>query len=155
MNRSSSRCRTASRALARGFTLIELMIVVAIVGMLAAIAMPQYQVYTGKAQLTEALHLTEGRKTVIAERLQFGHSMASINGGTDGIPLDIPTGAGRYVESLVIASGTIVAIMRTIGVSTCAGGETITLAPLPPSGIERPISWVCSTTAVCKPQTCA
>ena len=154
MKRMSSRCRIATRALARGFTLIELMIVVAIVGMLAAIAMPQYQIYTGKAQLTEALHLTESRKSVIAERIQFGHPMASIDGGTDGIPSDIATAAGRYVESLVIASGTIVATMKTTGVSSCAGGETISLAPLPPSGIERPISWVCTTSATCKPQTC-
>lgn len=141
--------------IAQGFTLIELMIVIAIVGILAAIAAPQYQLYTGKAQLTEALHLTEGRKTAIAERIQFGATLASINGGTNGLPEDVTGGAGKFVSSLVITSGVIVATMRSANVSPCVIDETISITPLVPADASMPISWVCTTTATCKPSTCA
>lgn len=138
----------------RGFTLIELMIVIAIVGILSAIAIPQYQIYTGRAQLTEALHLTEGRRTAIAERIQFGAVLSSIAGGTDGVPDDVSSDAGAYVASMVISAGTIVATMKSSKVSPCVLGEVLTIAPLPPADPSYPISWACSTTARCKPTTC-
>ena len=142
------------RRVSEGFTLVELMIVVAIVGILAAIAVPQYQIYTGRAQLAEAIHISEGRRTAIAERIQFGRPLAEINGGSDGIPEDIPTGAGRFVDALVISGGSIIATMKATGVSPCVRGETFTLTPLDPPTPVSPITWTCITAATCKPATC-
>jgi type IV pilus assembly protein PilA len=146
--------RCAGRRLAHGFTLIELMIVVAIVGILSAIAVPQYQIYTGKAQLAEGIHLTESRKAAIAEVLMTGSALASIMGGAGSIPPDTSGGAGKYVESIMIDAGSIVVVMKSSGVSPCIIGATVTLAPVPPSTPDLAVSWVCSTTATCRPQTC-
>ncbi|HET9338454.1 MAG TPA: pilin [Casimicrobiaceae bacterium] len=143
------------RRAAQGFTLIELMIVVAIVGILSAIAIPQYQIYTGRAQLAEAIHLTEARKSAIAEALIMGVAMSDINGGGGGIPDDVTSSAARYVDSLVVASGAIVVTMKSTGVSPCVIGASVTLAPVPPSMPDLAVSWICSSTAICKPSTCA
>ena len=150
------RIRTrVARRIAQGFTLFELMIVVAIVGILSAIAIPQYQIYSGRAQLAEAIHMTEARKSAIAEALIMGAAMSSINGGAGSIPNDVPSGAGRYVDSLVVDAGAVVVTMKSTGVSPCVIGATVTLAPIPPSMPDLAVSWVCSSTAICKPSTCA
>lgn len=142
------------RARHRGFTLIELMIVVAIVGILAAIAIPQYQVYSGKAQLGEAIQLSEGLKTAVSEALQAGMDPGTINGGIAMIPPDVTSNAGRYVESVSVAASDVVVTMKVSNVSPCVVGASVTLSPIPTSSDAEPIKWSCSTTAVCKPTTC-
>ena len=137
----------------RGFTLIELMIVVAILGMLVVIDLAKYEIYTGRSQQTEPLHLAEGLKTAVAEAIQGGHDLASINGGSPGIPADIATDAGRYTKSLVVAGGTIVATMKGTGVSPCARDAVVSITPTY-ANADVPIQWSCTSTSICSPTTC-
>ena len=100
----------------QGFTLIELMIVVAIIGILAAVAIPAYQDYIARAQVTEAVNLTAGLKAPAAEYFQSTGTVPSL--GDLGA-----TTAGRYVASMTIASSgtttwSISATMKSTGVNT-------------------------------------
>ena len=80
----------------RGFTLIELMIVVAIIGILAAIAIPSYQDYTARAQVSEAVSLTAGLKTPLAEYYQTrGSFPATLKASDIGSTL-----SGKYVKEV-------------------------------------------------------
>ena len=98
----------------QGFTLIELMIVVAIIGILAAIAIPSYQDYTARAQVSEAVNLTGGFKTPLAEVYQTqGAYPTTINITSLGT-----TTSGKYVGSVTLKrdntnAATITATMRS------------------------------------------
>ncbi|MBZ9537788.1 pilin [Modicisalibacter tunisiensis] len=83
-----------------GFTLIELMIVVAIVGILAAIAVPRYQDYVARSQLSEALTLAAGQKTAVSEiYAQTGSCPANTSGNSNGLPV-ADNISGEYVASV-------------------------------------------------------
>src|SRR5438552_735486 len=87
----------------KGFTLIELMIVIAIIGILAAIAIPAYQNYTIRAQVTEGLTLADGWKTAIAEYYaNSGNwpSQSNLTGTQNSV--------GKYESSITVTSGSIV-----------------------------------------------
>ena len=89
----------------QGFTLIELMIVVAIIGILAAIAIPAYQDYTIRAQVSEGLNLSGGAKAAVTEYFQDRGSMPSDN--TEAGLAASGDIVGKYVSSVAVSDGEI------------------------------------------------
>src|SRR4030081_1889935 len=94
------------KAVQKGFTLIELMIVVAIIGILAAIAIPAYQDYTIRAQVTEGLNLAAAAKAAVAESyLNKGVGPATRTAA--GMSPTLTDTSGKYVKSVDVTNGTI------------------------------------------------
>ncbi|HLQ85717.1 MAG TPA: pilin [Salinisphaeraceae bacterium] len=117
----------------QGFTLIELMIVVAIIGILAAIAIPQYQNYVARSQMSEAVTLASALKSDVTDAyMQLGKT-TGLNSGVYGIPAKAGTDSddaiGKYVQSLVVQNGTITATMKSQNVSTVIQDKSLILTP--------------------------
>lgn len=103
----------------KGFTLIELMIVIAIIGILAAIAIPAYQDYTIRAQVSEGLSLADGAKTAVAEFIQNTGRLPASNASA-GLSTAGSIG-GNYVGSVNAAGGVILVTFGS-GTSTTGNG---------------------------------
>ncbi|EMR8157600.1 pilin [Neisseria gonorrhoeae] len=101
--------------LQKGFTLIELMIVIAIVGILAAVALPAYQDYTARAQVSEAILLAEGQKSAVTE-YYLNHGKWPENNGAAGVASSDKI-KGKYVESVTVTNGVVTAQMASTGVN--------------------------------------
>ncbi|EMT4182124.1 pilin, partial [Neisseria gonorrhoeae] len=91
--------------LQKGFTLIELMIVIAIVGILAAVALPAYQDYTARAQVSEAILLAEGQKSAVTE-YYLNHGEWPENNSAAGVASASEI-KGKYVESVTVEKGVV------------------------------------------------
>jgi type IV pilus assembly protein PilA len=123
----------------QGFTLIELMIVVAIIGILAAIAIPAYQDYTIRSQVSEGLNLAAGAKTAVAEFVQNNGTFPA-NNASAGLPVNT-TITGNYVTQVTVANGVITITYGNDAHSELAG-DTLVLTPDTTAGS---VEWDCST----------
>jgi len=122
----------------RGFTLIELMIVVAIVAILAAIALPAYQDYLIRAQVSEGLNVATGAKTAVWE-YTANHGSLPVDNPSAGLPAKEFI-VGQYVSQVEVTPG---GVEVTFGnrVSAAALGDTLILQPTLTDGS---IAWVCT-----------
>lgn len=153
------------KAIQKGFTLIELMIVIAIVGVLAVVALPAYQDYTARAQMSEALTLAEGQKSAVVEYYSDKGTFPTSN--ADAGIANASTITGKYVKSVAVASvaaagsagatsakATITATMKSSGVNKDISGKTLILEGSQNAGS---FDWTCKAGTVDKkflPSSC-
>jgi len=123
----------------QGFTLIELMIVVAIIGILAAIAIPAYQDYTIRAQVSEGLNLAGGAKAAVSEYTMDRGSFPSDNNQA-GLSTNT-TINGKYVRQVTNNNG-VVEVIYGVDAHTTLSGSQLVLSPATSAGS---VTWTCKT----------
>lgn len=144
------------RFMQKGFTLIELMIVVAIIGILAAVALPAYQDYTIRAKVSEAVIAGSSVKSMFSEAFQTDGVQGLINAGTAYEAVPKVEKASKYVDDITAGKASpwtiTVAIAATAanGIPTGLNGQTITFAPnvqgaVPVATSQGAVDWSCGS----------
>jgi type IV pilus assembly protein PilA len=123
----------------RGFSLVELMIVVTIVGILAAVAIPAYQDQTIRAQVAEGLSIAASAKSAVSEAYLSSGAWPSDNAAADLAPANGFT--SRYVQSVAISAGGVITV--TLGGQSNPALHGRTLALVPARGPNGDVSWLC------------
>ena len=141
------------KAIQKGFSLIELMIVIAILGILAVIALPAYQDYTARAQVSEAILLMEGQKSAVVEYYADKGKWPTSNTEA-GIATNTSI-QGKYVAQVDVGGdGVITATMKTTDVNNEIKGKTVSLTPHTTTAGATPgaaatangsFTWTCTT----------
>ncbi|MEK9802160.1 MAG: pilin [Curvibacter sp.] len=163
-DRDLSKCRSLSGTSSRGFTIIELMIVVAIIGILTAIAIPAYQNYAARAKLSEAILALAPCRMAITEAYYAGsaETMEANGWGCENL-----LGPSRHIASVSTDSNGLISV-AVRGISTEIDGKVITMFPSSPTGEAltytrggvKIAGWICggSGTTIARqylPGTCA
>ena len=132
----------------QGFTLIELMIVVAIIGILAAVALPAYQDYTVRAKVSELLLAASNAKVAVSE---FAQSEDTLTGSGTGLTIATD---GQYVSSGSVSANGVITVTGTAAALGADSDVSLTLSPtLANSGV---VTWDCTSSSAAKylPATC-
>ncbi len=141
------------RTMQKGFTLIELMIVVAIIGILAAVALPAYQDYTVRAKNSEVILAASGCRTSVTEVIQSSSSLPTAN---DMYGCESSIATSQYVRSISTTPGGTITVtsqgIKNSNAATPAEGGIVTLIPFLADGVTSPAAgqsvgkWVCGGT---------
>lgn len=130
------------RTMQQGFTLIELMIVVAIIGILAAVALPAYQDYTARAKITEVIGFMSAAKAGVAEAYASEGNLTGIDTKKAGVDANVTS---KYLQSLVVKDGVITAEVK--GLNNDCDEKTLMLTP---TEKDTNLDWAGSADDRCK-----
>jgi type IV pilus assembly protein PilA len=141
--------------LQKGFTLIELMIVIAIIGILAAIALPAYQDYTVRSKISEGLNMVGAAKLAVAETYDSTGSFKA-NNTSYGLPLATSI-KGNYVSTITATQSTITITYKPTGIGgtpTANGGSLIMVASTTAGSVEWSCTRATAIVAKYRPANC-
>ncbi|AMP02389.1 prepilin-type N-terminal cleavage/methylation domain protein [Collimonas arenae] len=136
----------------QGYTLIELMLIVAIIGILAAVTIPAYQVHVKKEKFAQVVAAGSTARAAVEACAQQLKTVAGCNGGSNGVPADVTGNAGNYVASVSIKDGVVTVVPQEK--DGILASDTYVATPTM-HGADNPLQWStadsgCIATALCK-----